>query len=437
MYSKTSSHKAVRFSIVIGVALFLLSSSAYSQKANFEALIKDADSFYVAKDYEEAAKRFGKAIKADPTQVKGWWYRADAYWKLESYKNAIKDYTKALEIEENSKFYYRRAECLLGLEKKEEACQDLQKAYLLGYKEAKPLAKNHQCAWYLALNSAPCPVQTNAVTSVEIDAFTGTIIVSKGLVYEKVTITPESGVGFLASAQVGLDEDFTFKVSRPKNFCIDADDNINYGGGFRVIDSKGTEVANVADIYAESTMSLLQEEMLKSLSMTLSMSSPMKQGEKYTLEVRYFDKRGKGELFLTLPIQIAPKNKIAKNTLSTLNTLGEGIYSSAVGMEVSHIKLKNSQNQDVKEVSSNQVNYKMELNGVKKFSSKTTCLMRWVNAEGQIVKEDSQNLELQGNYTFFNFSTLGLQKGKHKVWLKFEEADSENTMGLVLPVMVR
>ncbi|TAF33815.1 MAG: tetratricopeptide repeat protein [Cytophagales bacterium] len=410
----------------------------FAQKNRFEVYIKKGDACFKIKDYKEAAKYFGKAIKENNRQVSAWQKRANALKRLKKYKDALKDYTEVIRLEPNNGQHYNdRAECWLGLKKNEGACTDLEKAFQLGVKSAKPLSKKLGCAWYKALANAPCPVKNNIITDISVEAFTGAVVISKGIAYEKMIFSPKGSAGFWASAELGAEQEVLIRVSKPQNFCLDPDDNITLGCALRILGPGQKEVSNQKDIYHKTSFSLMPADSLKSLVVSIRSNLFPQKNVIYTVELRFYDKRGRGELLITLPMCISEQSPLAKNAITTHNALGMGVHSSAIGIEVRSLLLQDSKKQVVRWLAPEQAHCSLQFVGFVTPKSKTTTIIRWVDAFGQIVKEEKGFLDTKSTDSLFEFSTKGLKKGVYTTWIKLKEQNSERTFGAVLPIEIK
>jgi len=68
------------------------------------------------------------------------------------------------------------------------------------------------------------------------------------------------------------------------------------GASMIVTNEKGEEMLNEPDLFADYDEEGITPEDSKNLSMTLMTGSPMAAGEKYIWKMRFWDKKGKGEI---------------------------------------------------------------------------------------------------------------------------------------------
>ena len=95
---------------------------------------------------KEAVKDFNRSILLQPEDnIKAYADRGSAYAKLNEHSNAIKDFTKVIEIVPTAKdAYYLRGLSYIALKKNGQACLDFEKSSELGY-EAALLQKERHC----------------------------------------------------------------------------------------------------------------------------------------------------------------------------------------------------------------------------------------------------------------------------------------------------
>ena len=72
--------------------------------------------------------------------LKAYEKRASFYFNQKKYDKAIEDYNEAIKLKPSANSYYFRGACKDILNKRKEACEDLQKAADLGHTEAKQKA---------------------------------------------------------------------------------------------------------------------------------------------------------------------------------------------------------------------------------------------------------------------------------------------------------
>ncbi len=282
----------------------------------------------------------------------------------------------------------------------------------------------------------PCPQDEKSISKVEIDPFTGAVFISKGLTYDKFEFKPEKGAGYITGVRIGKDDSFVLKLTEPRGFCADGDENVFVGIGLNLYDDAHKELAAVADLYAESKEGL-PAEFLKSLSATLGFTQ-LETGRNYRVNVRFFDKRGKGEIFMEMPFISALKTDMFNNTSTTVNTLGEGMKSAAVGAEIKKLSFKNTatktaiSNFDLKE---NQP-YSINLQGVKNIGKNAQYSLRIINNKGEIVHDETDKSVLKSGNIDVNIPAEKLLKGNYTIWVKLFDA-TKNNLGITIPISVQ
>ena len=101
--------------------------SPKSSAMNYDNLAWNA---FREKKPKEAIQLYSKAIELDPTNKEYYNSRANTYyWELKEYENAIKDYTKYIQFDENWKgAFCSRGECYINLGKYDLAIEDFNQA---------------------------------------------------------------------------------------------------------------------------------------------------------------------------------------------------------------------------------------------------------------------------------------------------------------------
>ncbi len=451
--------------------LFSLSSFIYGQ--NYDTLIAKGDAFYNKEEYTEAINYFSKAIKVDPKLAAGYEYRADAYKEMKKYEEAIKDYTEAMAIETHTWYYRKRGFCYLKTEKldlaekdfnkgielsiydnalwiirgdlymlqnkKDLACSDYHEAYKLN-KSGKDKAKEIGCDWVKSLASKPCPTKPYSVSKTEVDPFTGAIVISKGMYYNKLEIVAEEGGGYVTGPYLGK-ESFKLKLLEPRNFCADEDGNVFTGIGFSMYDDKDSLLGEAADLYKD-TKEGMPLEYLKSLSMTLGFTdtNSVKINKKYLLKIRFFDKRGTAEASMVFPFTMAEHTEINHSISSSQSSLGTGIIGGYIGAEIKKLTIIQTKTKEVTnhfKMAAN-TDYKIKFDELKNLGTHINYTLRVVDAEGKIVREENAKTIAANASTSVNFSTTGLplSPAGYTVWVKLIDG-SNNSIGVSIPVFFK
>jgi tetratricopeptide (TPR) repeat protein len=107
------------------------------EKTESNVAIEKAEKFYKEKKYKKAIDFYTVALSYNENLPDIYKKRAGTFFQIGDYENAIKDFTKVIELnsENTSTIYFMRglSKTLLTKEDKEGACQDIKKAIDLGY----------------------------------------------------------------------------------------------------------------------------------------------------------------------------------------------------------------------------------------------------------------------------------------------------------------
>ncbi|MES2828458.1 MAG: tetratricopeptide repeat protein [Bacteroidota bacterium] len=79
------------------------------------------------KEYQKAIADFNTVIRLEPNRAHGYYSRARLYKYMERYADAIKDYTKAIDLEEDTDYYLYRSEAYIKTDQRALALADLNK----------------------------------------------------------------------------------------------------------------------------------------------------------------------------------------------------------------------------------------------------------------------------------------------------------------------
>lgn len=384
------------------------------------------DSYYNSENYEMSLKDYIKSIELHKTKTNDtlFWYRGDAYRKLNRYQEAIQDYDKAILLnDKNPEVFFHRAYMKALLKDTTNACQDYQKAYEMGVLVAKKEAYNLvKCRWAaptIEKDNSPVPI-----SKVEVEPFTGAVIVSKGLKYKKCEFIPEKESGFITNAVFGFDESFVFCVEKPRGFKENENGKIFFGASFAIYEN-GTEVGGVKDLFADNYEGV-DSEMLSNLRIKLSFNNLLKTEKQYTLKVRFFDKRSNAEISMEMPFVMA-KNTSKSNIINlTQSILALGAESRATNeIEIGKVKLWDTG----KAVSSLQPGrqYQLQLADIKRVAENLNLQYAWVlEKDGSCLKREK--LMVKRNKNDKNSLSINInspqQAGSYIFWLHL--SDKEN-----------
>jgi tetratricopeptide (TPR) repeat protein len=452
------------------IVLMILYATALSAQT-FDDLLGKGDQFYVAQNYQEAIKYFSQAIALNAKQVKGYWYRADAYRQLLKYQEAAADYTKALELEPNNvKFLTRRGDCYystnqfqlavndytrgLALDRANaklwlyrgdsyaklgdtnNACDDYQQAYELGDKGAKVQARQVRCDWVTAL-AKPCPSGEALINRVEIEPFTGAIIIGRGLsfeAFEAVTVKDEKTI---TGPEYAMNQEFDFKITKPRNFCQDDEASVYFGIGIKLKDGE-KELVSVANIYEGQEQGVI-EESIKYLSSKIDFSTPMELGKNYHLNIRFFDTRGHGEVAVSVPVKLATATKTSTSIFRSQSSLGAGVTSAAVGFEPAKLEVRAKGRRELLRTFTFYRNlaYTATITTKNPLPKSVSLTQQLYTAKGEPVPSRTGKLTINQQQATIEFNTIGLKPGSYKLWMRVGDTDSSNCLALVMPMVVR
>jgi tetratricopeptide (TPR) repeat protein len=453
------------------LTLFLILTVTQLTAQSFDDILNKGDEFYNATNYAEAIKYFTQAIEVDKKNVKGYWYRADAYRQNQQYAEGVLDYTKALEFEpENVKFYTRRGDCYYNINQYDKAlkdydrgielentnamlwlyrgdcyaklgdnnnaCDDYQKAFELGDKSAKSQARQISCDWVKALQK-PCPTEAPAINKVEVDPFTGTVLISKGLNYRDFNIETDEKETTITAPEFAMGESFNFKINRPTNFCLSDEDEAFFGIGLKLADDTGKELANIPNIYQEGQG--VAQDALKYLSAKLDFDTPMEKGKSYSMILRFFDTQGNGEVLMSLAdFKITPATRTNPNTFKSESSLGPGIFTGSTGIEPVSLEIKQQGKTDLVK------NRVLAKSGVISFTVTTrnpgaeaNYQFRLIDNMGQVAYKQAGKATVKATKMKADLALKNQKPGTYQLWLSFTGVDGVQSLGLTMPVVVK
>ncbi|WP_448530033.1 tetratricopeptide repeat protein [Raineya sp.] len=410
-------------------AIEVLNIAIEKNPKNWNFYKSRGDAYYNSKKYQESLQDYEKAIDLEPTKQKDtlFWYIADAYRKLSQYEKAIENYSKAIQINpQNPDLYYHRGFCYSFLPEKEkyksQACSDYQKAFEGGIKKAKPEAwEIFRCDFAkpeIKKDNAPV-----AISKVEIEPFTGAIIISKGISYERFELyVGKSETDFLVGNEIASNSEIVFKVIKPRGFRENENDQILFGTDFAIYE-KEKLLQKSEDLYKDDFTGV-NAEMLKSLKLTITPYG-LQENKEYSFLVRFFDKQSNAEISISLPFIIKSKTRTDRFINSSFGVLGQGTTSKSVGdIDIQRIEWR--QNQKVVGKLKGNQNFELWLVGVKNLQGSTKAQYAWINAKNG-EKIEQKNLSLQENKGTIQIKNLTppTQAGKYIFWLKVEKNFAE------------
>ena len=87
---------------------------------------------FKAKNFEEAAEHFSKAIEEDPNNAWGWHGRGDALQLLGDYKGSLEAYDKAIFLQPTTALHYGgKSNALRGLDQHDKSAIEKERALAL------------------------------------------------------------------------------------------------------------------------------------------------------------------------------------------------------------------------------------------------------------------------------------------------------------------
>lgn len=115
------------------------------------AYMETARAYEEAEQFKEAIRDYSRAIEIDPKDT-GWvgayFYRARVYSKLGDYRQAIRDYDKAIQLHPNdTEGYYFRGAAYSKLGDTQQSIRDYKTAAKLGYKPAQDYLRSQGISW--------------------------------------------------------------------------------------------------------------------------------------------------------------------------------------------------------------------------------------------------------------------------------------------------
>ena len=388
------------------------------------------DAHYNMEVYEPALQDYAKALDLEKSKKNDtlFWYRADTYRKLNRYQEAISDYDKAITLNsKNSELFYHRAYMKAVVKDTTQACQDYQQAYEMGVVRAKREAYSLlKCTWAVpTIEKDDSPI---AISKVDVEPFTGAVIVSRGLKYEKYEFVPDKQLGFITSAVFGFDEAFIFRIHSPKGFKEDENGKVFFGAGFGVYENE-KELGAVKDLFGDNYEGV-DAESLSNLRITLRFAKPLEIGKVYTLKVRFFDKKSNAEIFMEMPFSMANKTLQSNVINTTKSTLALGAESKATN-EVKIEKMSFLENGKISHNLKPNTSYQLQLSEIDNFSENLNYQYTWVaTKDGSSQIRETKPIKLNKKSLMFNIISPK-QTGSYILWLYISEKDNPSRIWAV------
>ncbi|MDX1904247.1 MAG: tetratricopeptide repeat protein [Thermonemataceae bacterium] len=388
---------------------------------------KKADAEYNSEAYQEAEQSYTKALDLEKTKKNDtlYQYRGDCFLKMKKYTEAIRDYDKAIELnDKNPQIFYDRAYMHVQLQHSEQACSDYQKAHELGFKKAEKEAYELlKCKW--AKKAYPKDNTFIEVSKVETEIFTGAIVVSKGLIYKKLEVSSEKNNSYITQAVFAFGDEFIIKVDSPQGFRTDEEGKIHIGAGFSVLENDKV-LGSVEDLFGESAEGI-EPTYLKNLKLTLKFSPPLEKGKKYLLKARFFDKLSNAEITWDMPFVMADKTSESNSINSSVAVLGNNVETkSTKNIKFGDLEVFHQNNKLKDKILSKDNFYTIILKNKENLGSNVLYQYKWVDARTGLVSSEKTGETLaQGKGMQINLAVQSPQKvGKYILWLSL--VDKQN-----------
>jgi hypothetical protein len=283
----------------------------------------------------------------------------------------------------------------------------------------------------------PCPTGDAVISKIEMDPLTGAVFTSKGLTYDKFEIKNESGSAYISGPEVALGETIVINLINPKGFCSDTDGVIFMGAGHETREVGGREIDKVHNIYKEGQS--FPPDQTKTLSIKFKVAAPMVAGKSYDMKAHFFDTKGNGEAFIEMPITVAPKTLTAPNFVTTSGKLGSGMVSAAVGGEATLVELHHKGHGGPIAFNALEpgTHYTLTATDVKNLNKHSHFMFWFVDDKGNVSLDHKGKAVYHGEHMKLDFSTEGVKPGNYTLWLKIQEIEAPQNIGVLVPVVVK
>ena len=451
------------------IILVLLAMAGAAEAQNFHEYLAKGDEFYSARKYKEAVSYFTLAIGQEPQNPKGYYYRGDANRELKEWEASIEDYTNAVDLDPKNAKYRRlrgdsfydmlnyvraeadytksialdptsattwlyRGDTYEMLKQNDKACSDYQKAFELGSRNGKLRAVKLSCDWTRHLiGGKPCPTAESLTVASTMDALTGAVVLSRGMGYESVQLTTPAGP--LTGPEFAEGETLTVRVTGIRDFCSETAGTIFAGTGYEIRENGGREVEKVHNTLPNDKS--FTGEQANSLEITIRIAAHLSAEKQHLLTVHFFDTKGHAELFVELPFKttkktLAGKNPVTRKTIGNIQSAGIGgtiggldIHTKGQALPVAFDQLR--RNSEYIATGTNVLNVNKHSHFIFRFSDET----------GTIVYEHKGKAVYEGDHVKLDFRTDGIPAGKYTLWLKVQEIDAPQSIGVSVPVVLK
>ncbi|MCS6822290.1 MAG: hypothetical protein NZ551_10520 [Microscillaceae bacterium] len=257
------------------------------------------------------------------------------------------------------------------------------------------------------------------ISKVEIEPFTGAVIISKGINYKNLEIyVGENESDFLVNNKIANNSHVVFKIIQPKGFRKNKENDILFGLEFEIREEDKL-LQKLEDPYKNKFMGI-NAELLKYLKFTISLDD-LKENKDYQLWLRIFDKQSNAEITINLPFVTKPTTRISDFIKYSFGVLGQDIVSKNVGeIEIQRIEWRQAQ-EVVSKLRAAQP-FDLWLEKVKKFQGRAQAQYAWINA-ANCERVIEKNIDIEKNEDNIRLSNLiaPQEAGRYIFWFKFEQ----------------
>jgi hypothetical protein len=130
---------------------------------------------------------------------------------------------------------------------------------------------------------------------------------------------------------------------------------------------------------------------------------------------------------------------LTKDFLSTRDKVGAGMTSAGVGGEIKIMELhhKGHGGPIAFNALEQATHYTLTANEVKNLNKHSHFMFRFIDSRGAVAIEHKGKAVFHGEHVKLDFSTEGVKAGKYILWLKIQEVDLPQNIGVLVPVEVK
>ena len=81
--------------------------------------------------------------------------------------------------------------------------------------------------------------------------------------------------------------------------------------------------------------------------------------------------------------------------------------------------------------------YTLTATEVKNLNKHSHFMFRFISDKGEVSIEHNGKSSYHGNHVKLDFSTQDVKKGKYTLWLKIQEEDAPQNIGILVPVVIK